>query len=243
MPARKTDKIQVACPHCGHRQSESRVAISTNCRKCRQYFKLEDARAAASPSTPRKRSTAQPRVYPREIECFDCGTKLEVAVSAESTMCKRCSSYVDLKDYRIDSAVSRNFKTKGTFVIESKGYVFNTEIVAEHAVIKGRLLGKLDARGSLTLHTGAQIKGSFKANLLIVPEGNHFHWPEPIRPGTLDLGGELVADVASPGRVHLRSTAVLFGDIEAANLVVEEGAVVVGSLRIGAPPPGRKRQG
>jgi hypothetical protein len=36
----------------------------------------------------------------------------------------------------------------------------------------------------------------------------------------------------------LKSTACLFGDLEAANLVVEEGAVVVGHLRIGLKPSG-----
>ena len=56
-------------------------------------------------------------------------TELEVPVSAESTMCKRCSRYVDLKNYQINSAVSKNFKTKGAFVVEPKGYVFNTEAV------------------------------------------------------------------------------------------------------------------
>ena len=37
---------------------------------------------------------------------------------------------MDLRDYTINSAVSKNFKTRGAFVIEPKGYVFNTEIIA-----------------------------------------------------------------------------------------------------------------
>ena len=35
--------------------------------------------------------------------------------AAESTMCKRCSDYVDLRDYLINSAVSKNFRTHGRF--------------------------------------------------------------------------------------------------------------------------------
>jgi cytoskeletal protein CcmA (bactofilin family) len=229
MPARKTDKVQVACPHCGHRQAESRAAISTNCRKCGQYFRVQ----GEAPAVPRPGAGAQPALDQRRITCFDCGTELEVAASAESTMCKRCSSYVDLKDYRIDSAVSKNFKTKGTFLIEPKGYVFNTEAVVEHAVIKGRFLGKLDARGTLTLHSSAQIKGSFTTAQLIIPEGNHFHWPETIRSRSADISGELVANLSASGTIYLRSTAHLFGDAEAGNIVVEAGAVVVGRLKIG----------
>lgn len=229
MPARKTDQVQVACPHCGHQQAESRRAISTNCRKCRQYFAVEKkARAPA-----RQRAPAKPKTEQRQITCFDCGTELEVPVSAESTMCKRCSSYVDLKDYRIDGSVSKNFKTKGTFLIESRGYVFNTETTAEHAVIKGRFLGKLEARGSLTLHTGAQIKGTFKAARLIIPEGNHFRWPERIRCESMEIAGELAADICISGVAHFRRTARFFGNVEAANLVVEAGAVVVGELKLG----------
>lgn len=229
MPPRKTDKVPVTCPHCGNRQLESRAAISTNCRKCRQYFRVhEEASGKAAPHPPTK-----PRQDQRKINCFDCGTELEVAVTAESTMCKRCSSYVDLKDYRIDSAVSKNFKTKGTFVIEPKGYVFNTEAIVENAIIKGRFLGKMDARGSLTLHTGAEIKGSFTASKLIIPEGNHFNWPELIRARFIDIAGELVANLSVGEVLHLHSTSRLFGDVTASNAVIENGAVVVGQLRIG----------
>lgn len=181
----------------------------------------------------RTRAPAKAKTEQRQITCFDCGTELDVPVSAESTMCKRCSSYVDLKDYRITSSVSKNFKTKGTFTIEPKGYVFNTETTAEHVILKGRFLGKLDARGSLTILTGAQIKGSFRTGNLIIPDGNHFRWPETIRSKRMDIAGELVGSIAVSGVAHFRGTARFFGDIEAANLVIDEGAVVVGQLTIG----------
>ena len=228
MPTRKSDKIQVGCPRCGHRQSESRAAISTNCRKCGQYYRVEDQlKDSARPRAPLPAKPDQ-----RTITCFDCGAELDVPTSAESTMCKRCSSYVDLKDYRIDSAVSKNFKTKGAFVVEPKGYVFNTEAVVEDAVIKGRFLGKLEAQGSVTFHTGADFRGSFKAAMLIVPADNRFYWPEPICVPSVDVSGELIANVTVSQVLHLHSTARMFGNVEAQNVVIEEGAVVVGHLRI-----------
>lgn len=229
MPARKTDKVQVTCPHCGHRQAESRLAISTNCRSCRQYFSVE----TKPPEPARPRTPAKPSANTRQITCFDCGTALDVALTAESTMCKRCSSYVDLKDYRIDKAVSKNFKTKGAFVIEPKGYVFNTETIAEHAIIRGRFLGQLDVRGSLTVYKGAQIKGRFKAAKLIVPEGESFRWPETIRANAMDIAGELVANISIREGARFRATARFFGNVEATNLVIDEGAVVVGRVRLG----------
>jgi cytoskeletal protein CcmA (bactofilin family)/DNA-directed RNA polymerase subunit RPC12/RpoP len=228
MSSSKQDKLLVACPHCGHRQSEPRAAISTICKKCRGHFHVQEALKPA----PKAVETAPER---RRITCFDCGAELEVAISAESTMCKRCSSYVDLKDYRIASAVSKNFKTRGAFVVEPKGYVFNTEAVVGEAVIKGRFHGKLIVERSLTIYSTAEIKGSFTAGQLIIPAENHFYWKEQIKPASAEIAGELAADLHAEGTAILKSTARLFGDVEALNLVVEAGAVVVGKMRIGLP--------
>jgi len=227
MPAKKQDKVLVVCPHCGHQQAEPRTAFSSNCKKCGQHLRIQEilrpAPKAAEQGPARKRVT-----------CFECGAELEVPVSAESTMCKRCSRYVDMKNYVINSAVSKNFKTKGSFVIDPKGYVFNTEAVVSDAVIKGRFLGKLLAEQSLTIYSTAEIKGSFKTARLVVPAANHFRWPEAIKIGTAEIAGELAANLFASDTVILKSTARMFGDVEARNLVVEEGAIVVGRIRIGS---------
>jgi cytoskeletal protein CcmA (bactofilin family)/DNA-directed RNA polymerase subunit RPC12/RpoP len=227
MPAKKQDTVLVACPRCGHQQAEPRTAFSSNCKKCGEHLRIQEilrpAPKAAEQGPERKR-----------INCFECGAELDVPVSAESTMCKRCSRYVDMKNYVINSAVSKNFKTKGSFVIDPKGYVFNTEAVVQDAVIKGRFLGKLLAEQSLTIFSTAEIKGSFKTARLVVPASNHFRWPETIKVNSAEIAGELAANVFASQTVVLKSTARLFGDIEAENLVVEEGAIVVGHIRIGS---------
>ncbi len=226
MLANKQDKVLVACPHCGQSQAEVRSAISTNCRACGRYFRVQEVL-----HPPPQVVAHVPRR--RRVLCFDCGAELEVAVSAESTICKRCSHYVDLQDYRITSAVSRNFKTKGAFVVEPKGYVFNTEAIVGEAVIKGRFLGKLIAERSLTLYSGAEFKGSFQTGRLIIPAQNHFRWKETLQVGSAEIAGELASDLQAEGTILLAATAKMFGDIVAANLVVQEGAVVVGRVRVG----------
>lgn len=226
MPASQQDKVPVACPHCGQSLSVPRTAISSVCKKCGRHFHVQEALHPA----PKPVERAPDR---RKITCFDCGTELEVAPSAESTMCKRCSSYVDLKDYQITSAVSKNFKTKGRFVVEPKGYVFNTEALVGDAVLKGRFLGKLNAENSLTIYSSAEIRGSFKTGRLIIPAENHFRWKETLKVVSAEIGGELANDLQAEGTVVLKSTARMFGDLQARNLVVEPGAVVVGQLRIG----------
>jgi cytoskeletal protein CcmA (bactofilin family) len=232
MPASKQDKVLVDCPHCGHQQPEPRAAISTVCKKCRQHIQIQadKKRPAAAPKAAKP---VEKPIERRKVVCFECGTELEVALSAESTMCKRCSRHMDLRDYTINSAVSKNFKTRGAFVIESKGYVFNTEIIAGDTVLRGRVLGKIQAE-RLTIHAGAEIKGTFKTNCLVIPADNVFRWPEVLKLGGAEISGELIANVQADGTVVLKSTAKMFGNIEAKNLVVEEGAVTVGDMKIGA---------
>ena len=233
MPAKKQDQVLVACPHCGHQQSEPRSAYSSRCKKCGQHLRVQDILNPAPQATrhaPRR----------RQITCFECGAELEVPASAESTMCKRCSHYVDLHDYRITSSVAKNFKTKGVFVIEPKGSVFNTESIVGEAVIRGQFHGKLAVERSLTIYSTADIKGSLTAAHLIIPVENHFRWPDVLKVGSAEIAGELAANLRARDAVVLKSTARLFGDVDARNLMVEDGAVVVGKMQIG-PRPGNEQ--
>jgi cytoskeletal protein CcmA (bactofilin family) len=226
MPAKSQDKALVICPKCGHQQPESRAAISSNCRQCGQYLRVQDLINPVAKTE--AKGPEQTRVH-----CFDCGTEQDVPVAAKSAMCKRCSSYMDLQDYTIANAVSKNFKTKGRFVIEPKGYVFNTTIVAREVVLKGQLIGKVAAEQSLTIYATAEIKGSFQTPMLIVPADNAFHWREPIRVGSVEIRGELVGNVHAEGTVIVRRTGRLFGNVESRHLVTEEGAIVVGKMKVG----------
>lgn len=225
----KHDKVLVACPKCGHRQPEPRRAFSTVCKKCNQHFRVQEVLQPAA-----KVEVEELRRNYKEITCFNCGTELEVALTAQSTMCKRCSSHVDLRDYKITSAVSKNFKTKGSFVIEEGGFLFNTETIAGDVIIKGRLLGKLIAERSLEIHPTAEIKGTFKTAHLIIPTGSRFRWPETIGVVGAEIAGEWVANLQATGTVVLKAAARFFGDVQAGNLVVESGAVLVGDAKIGA---------
>jgi cytoskeletal protein CcmA (bactofilin family) len=47
-----------------------------------------------------------------------------------------------------------------------------------------------------------------------------------------EIWGELSADLTAAGTIFLRSTAVLFGNATAQNLIVEPGAVLVGNMQI-----------
>jgi cytoskeletal protein CcmA (bactofilin family) len=229
--ASKSKTISATCPKCGHEQQEPRGSYSTICKKCRSHFRLEEE----APKTSKVPKAPKPTIEFRRISCFQCGTELEVPTAAESTMCKRCSSHVDLRDYLITQTISKNFRTYGRLVVEEKGYVLNTDSLVGEAVLKGRLIGKIVAHRTLEIYSTASIKGSFNTGRLIIPAGNSFRWPELLRIGGAEIGGELVANIQSSGTIVLKSTGRLFGDVQAANLVVESGAVLVGNAKSGRP--------
>jgi len=226
MPAKPQEKALVACPHCGHQQSEPRLAISSNCRQCGQYLRVQELLNPA----PKAAAKAPDHI---QVACFDCGVEQEVPAAAKSAMCKRCSSYLDLQDYAINNAVSKNFRTKGRFVVEPKGFVFNTDVIAREIVLKGRVIGKFSAEQSLTIYSTADIQGSLRTPLLVIPAGNVYHWREPVQAGAVDVHGELVGSIHA-GTVTVRSPGRLFGNVETPNLIIEEGAVVVGGIKAGA---------
>jgi cytoskeletal protein CcmA (bactofilin family) len=233
MAAPKQKTISATCPKCGHVQEEPRGSYSTICKKCRAHIRLDEEEAPKASKVPK---APKPTIALRQVSCFQCGTELEVPTAAESTMCKRCSSHVDLRDYQITQTVSKNFRTYGRLVIEEKGYILNTDSLVGEAVIKGRLIGKIVAHRSLEIYSTAAIKGSFNTGKLIIPAGNMLRWPELLRIGGAEISGDLVANIQSSGTVVLKSSARFFGDVQAANLVVESGAVFVGNAKIGRPP-------
>src|SRR5690349_14201054 len=220
MPAAKTKTVSVTCPKCGHVQPEPRGAYSTICKKCRAHFRLDEIE---KPAVPKKKEEKKTAIECRKIVCFSCSTELDVPVAAESTMCKRCSSHVDLRDYEITATVSKNYRTHGRLVLEEKGYMMNTDSLVGDAVLKGRIIGKITAKRSMEIFSSATIKGTFQAGRLIIPEGNRFRWPQALKIDGAEISGELVADIQATGTVVLKATARLFGDVTAANLVIESG--------------------
>ena len=84
----KPDKVLVACPGCGHTQPEPRAAYSTVCKKCSRHFLVHESRpsTAAGGPGPVASVSKPPARDSKRVTCFQCGTDLEVPVTAQSTM-------------------------------------------------------------------------------------------------------------------------------------------------------------
>ncbi len=60
------------------------------------------------------------------------------------------------------------------------------------------------------------------------------HVVAPIRVGKLTVKGKVQGSVAARGQVHIGKTGWLKGDIEAPSLLIDDGGVVDGFMRIGS---------
>src|SRR6266436_6483718 len=80
----------------------------------------------------------------------------------------------------INQTFSKSFRTHGRLVLEEKGYLLNTESLVGEAIVKGRLIGKLATEGALEIHSSATIKGTLLPGQLVIPQGHHFRWPQPM---------------------------------------------------------------
>ena len=51
--------IQVTCPHCEHSQNEPSMVVSTVCRSCGQYIRIDDAKAVVRPKYMTRLATSE----------------------------------------------------------------------------------------------------------------------------------------------------------------------------------------
>ena len=96
--------------------------------------------------------------------------------------------------------------------VEIKGHVrFTNDLVVD-----GKIEGEIDSDGSLTVGENARVRAEIRTRSVVIYGKVH--------------GNIIVSD-----RVEIKANAELVGDIKAATLSIEAGAVFVGKSTVGAP--------
>lgn len=115
---------------------------------------------------------SKPRQVPlKTVSCTHCQGLNEVAPRAMSVFCKHCHKRLFLENYKIKSyhAVSE-FSTCGDIVVERKGHVV-APIKVNNLTVKGKVQGKVQAKGRVTLSKTGSFKGDIEASHLRVENG------------------------------------------------------------------------
>jgi ribosomal protein L37AE/L43A len=198
-------KLSVECPHCGFKQMEYAAAKSTMCRQCGSHFapsapkvelrlkpreeRVEAATSANDPSIFQKLEGFWGKHHNSEIECFDCKAKHEVSSAATSSFCPKCSTHVDLRNYKITTSFSRSIKTQGEIHVTSKGDLSSTTVTCRSALIEGKMRGNMNCRGIATINYVGKIPGRLIAENVVIDRKSDVHFFRRIQVKTIEIRG------------------------------------------------------
>jgi hypothetical protein len=136
------------------------------------------ARAMASPEY--KVPTPDDRVA---IICLHCDRQQEVSRKAMSVTCKFCSKRLRLEDLKIKQYEARRvIETCGIVTVEKKGNVVTDRIDCGSLLVKGKVKGEVNSRGTVVLEADAEIKGDITAASLVIGPGAMIEGKLEIRP-------------------------------------------------------------
>ncbi|MDD5350210.1 MAG: polymer-forming cytoskeletal protein [Chthoniobacteraceae bacterium] len=229
-------KVALTCPHCGFKQLESPYTKSTFCRKCGEYYEPGKAKPVLRnehPSLLARVSKFLARNKTREITCFDCGAVQTVSSSSTSSICPQCSAYIDLSDFKINTAFSRMVQTQGTVTIGAKADVTSSKVACREALLEGKLRGNLLCTGTATIKYKGKISGSVEAKHILVAKRSDVEFVRVLKAKSVEIAGKVSANLHIDGIVTITKRGRLDGTVYARGIVVEKGGIFLGELVIG----------
>ncbi len=107
----------------------------------------------------------------KQVVCTHCVRPSKVAQRAMSVFCPHCKKRLILEDFKIGSYYAvRDFSTCGDIMVERKGHVV-APIKVGNLTIKGKVQGRVTARGKVTIRKTGWFKGNMQAPCLRVESG------------------------------------------------------------------------
>ena len=107
----------------------------------------------------------------KKIVCTHCNGVSEAAQRAMSIFCPHCHKRVILEDFKIRSYHGViEFATCGDILVERKGFVV-APIKVQNLTIKGKVHGRVIARGRVKICKTGQLRGDIDAPCLVVEQG------------------------------------------------------------------------
>jgi cytoskeletal protein CcmA (bactofilin family) len=229
---------------------EYAAAKSTMCRQCGSHFapasvpkqeirlrpkeeRVEAAVASSDSSLLGKIEGLWTKHHNSEIECFDCKAKHEVSSAATSSFCPKCSTHVDLRNYKITTSFSRSIKTQGEIHVTQKGDLSSTTVTCRSALIEGKMRGNMNCRGTATINFVGKIPGRLVAENVVVDRKSDVHFFRRIHVKTIEIRGRMTGEIVAEGAVVIHRNALLDGIVTAKSISVEKGGIFMGQLIIG----------
>jgi len=232
-------KVALTCPHCGFKQLESPYAKSTFCRRCGEHYepgKTKPILRNERPSLLARVGKFLSRQKTRDITCFDCSAVQTVSSSSTSSICPQCSAYIDLSDFKINTAFSRMIQTQGTVTIGSKADVTSSKVACREAYLYGKLRGNLFCTGTAYVKLKGKVAGSLEARHIAIHKRSEVEFVRTVKAKSIEIAGKVSANLHIDGTVKITKHGRLEGTVHARGIVIEKGGIFLGELFIGQTP-------
>jgi len=226
---------------------EYAAAKSTMCRQCGSHFapaapkqeirlraKEEPVESLADPSLRQRIEGLWNKHHNSEIECFECKATQEVSSAASSTFCPKCSTHIDLRNYKITTNFSRSIKTQGEVHVTAKGDLSSTNVTCRSALIEGKMRGNMTCVGTATINFVGKIPGRLTAENVLIERKSDVHFFRRIRVKSIEIRGRMTGEIVAEGTVIIHRSALLDGNVTAKSISVEKGGIFSGQLIIGS---------
>lgn len=228
-PKKKTAKIlektvPLTCPSCAHTQEVRPDSVSVFCKKCHNTI---DVQKIFHPASKAEDKITDVKI----ISCCRCQVELTAASHAQSVLCKKCGYRNDLQDYHVKTVLSRDLETQGILEVSCGGTVLNSTSKVREAIIFGKFIGKLTAR-QITLKSGSVFEGGIKTDLLILESDAQCHIKKEFQAKRIVIAGVYRGNIQTSQCVEIRRTGCFIGSMAAQSLFMEEGATLMGELKI-----------
>lgn len=226
---------------------EYAAAKSTMCRQCGSHFapaapkqeirlraKEEPIESLADPSLRQRIEGLWHKHHNSEIECFECKAKQEISSAASSTFCPKCSTHIDLRNYKVTTSFSRSIKTQGEVHVTAKGDLSSTNVTCRSALIEGKMRGNMTCVGTATINFVGKIPGRLTAENVLIERKSDVHFFRRIRVKSIEIRGRMTGEIVAEGTVIIHRSALLDGNVTAKSISVEKGGIFSGQLIIGS---------
>jgi cytoskeletal protein CcmA (bactofilin family)/ribosomal protein S27E len=199
-------QIEVVCPHCDHKQNEPSMVVSTVCRSCGQYIRIDDEKAvvrekhttrlATKDSPPVQHPTVAEEVPKAEVKPSFMNRLFSRFIEKESVR-RKLNCYHCSHNFHVVSDAQSTQCAKCGMYISLRDYTIDQ---AWHR--------RIQTRGNVTVLKGASIMGvNVQCHDLLVL-------------------GELSASVECSGKLTIRSHGKIIGNVHCDELCVVRGAKV-----------------
>ena len=219
------------------------------CRQCGSHFapsapkqeirlrpkeeRVEAAVSAGDSSLRQKFEGLWSKHHSSEIECFECKARHEVSSAATSSFCPKCSTHIDLRNYKITTSFSRSIKTQGEIHVTPKGDLSSTTVTCRAALIEGKMRGNMNCLGTATINYVGKIPGRLTADQVVVDRKSDVHFFRRLQVKSIEIRGRMTGEIVAEGAVIIHRNALLDGNVTAKSISVEKGGIFMGQLIIG----------